>query len=250
MDSGRKQVKPGTKKAAPGAKPPGKPAAKTAEVKPAPASNETLSTRTKGFVAALKEGEEEGIAIVRKLVVVLTMIVFVLAVALSYAWFNIPRDPLAFSINTKTNQPKRLIGLRGPTMTQQAIMSWVGSTSADILNFGFHNVYERMDGTRKYFTDDGWKSFTEAIRDSGIITRITEKQQVITAAPIGTPVILKAGENEQYGKEWTVQVPIYLTILSGKETDSKRRTLTLILVTVPPEQNLSGLGIDRWVESN
>lgn len=262
MDSGRKPIKPTGNKPAEGKSPEGKSAIKKPAPKPtpdkpadkmaakaAPASSPE-KTKPPGFLRQLTAGPNpESIGLVRFILLAEVLVILVLALALVYAKFNIPRDPIPYAINTKTGQPDPLFTLHSPTKTQQALLSWVGSASADILNFGFHNVYDRLQSTEKYFTDDGWESFKEAIKNSGIIARITEKQQVITAAPTGTPVILRSGPNPQYGYAWTVQVPIYVTVLSGKETDSKRRTLTLILVPVPPEKNLSGLGIDRWLET-
>lgn len=186
--------------------------------------------------------------LLRKIILWQSLIIFVLTATLTYAKFNIPRDPIPFAINTSTAQPKRLVALPGPTQTQQAIMSWVGATSADILNFGFHNVIERLDSTRKYFTDNGWDSFVEAVTNSEIISNITAKQQVITAAPTGTPVILRTDPHPFYGRQWVVQVPIYVTVLSGQNSSSRRRTLTLTLVSVPPYESLNGLGIERWID--
>lgn len=263
MDSGSKPVNPAPKKAAanavksggkppaPGTKPaPAKPGQKPATQAAAQTVAPVQRTSATDLWKEIKSGPtERTMDILRSIIIIEVMIIMVLTLAFTYAKFKIPRDPIPFAINSKTGEPKVIRALHIPTQTPQAIMSWVGSASADILNFGFHNIYTRLDGTRKYFTEDGWTSFSEAIKKSGIIDKIVTKQQVITAAPIGTPVILRSRENPIYGKEWTVQVPISVTILSGKETDSRKRTLTLVLVSVPPEQNLAGLGIDRWLET-
>jgi len=175
------------------------------------------------------------------------MVLIVLALVLVLVVFTKEKHVLYFAAREKT-ESVLLMPMMTPNHTDQAILSWVGSAASDILNFGFHNFAQRMQENRKYFTDDGWTSFKEAVERTGIPATIVQKQQVITAAPVGAAVIVDMKEDNLRGTEWTVQIPFTVTVLSGKESRAQRRILTVVIVRVPPEHNLTGLGIDNWVE--
>ncbi|MGE3770340.1 MAG: DotI/IcmL family type IV secretion protein [Bdellovibrionales bacterium] len=185
---------------------------------------------------------------IRFIIHVQGIFLLVLSLVLIAVAFTKEEKVLYFAANDKTD-PKVIWGMAMPNHTNQAILSWIGSAASDILNFGFHNVQQRLYENRRYFTDKGWESFSAAIERSKIVEKIVEKQQVLTAAPVGAPVIINVKDGIA-GPEWTVQIPFTVTVLSGKQTQAQRRILTVVIVRVHPSKNLSGLGINNWVETN
>ena len=137
--------------------------------------------------------------------------------------------------------------MTAPTYTRPAILSWASTTATEIMNFGFHNAVDRLSAQKQNFTSNGWDAFITALDDSKLMEKIVSNEQVITAAPIEAPVILKVTDNPDGTRQWLIQVPFMVTILSGKQTEVQRRTLTLSIRQVPPDQNLAGLAIDNWI---
>lgn len=144
--------------------------------------------------------------------------------------------------------PRQITAMNMPTYTRQAILGWASTTATAIMNFGFHNAGDKIGAQRNNFTDRGWNAFITAITDSNIMDKIVANEQVITAAPVGAPVIVRVTDMPDGNREWIVQIPFMITVLSGKKTEPKTETLTLTIVKVPPLHNLAGLGIDNWIE--
>ena len=157
-------------------------------------------------------------------------------------------DNGVYAATNTEGRARYLTPLATPTYTQQAVLSWAGAEVTSIMNFGFHNVNERLQASRDQFTDRGWKAFATAVDKSQLMQRIVTKEQVVTAAPVGAPVIVHMEDRPDATKSWLIQLPIMVTVLSGKQTDASRRILTLEVVTVPPTHNLTGLGINNWIE--
>jgi intracellular multiplication protein IcmL len=215
--------------------------------KPSSGTRFTIAAPLLEKLDVMGDPNEQRVIRLRTIVRYEAMALMVLALLLVAVVFT--KEQASFYFAAKENaEAELLIPMPVPNYTDQAILSWVGSAASDILNFGFHNFNERMQESRRYFTADGWKSFEEALEKSQIGQKINEKQQVVTAAPIGAAVIVDIKEDEIRGTEWTVQIPFTVTVISGAATQAQRRILTVVIVRVAPKVNLTGLGIDNWVE--
>jgi intracellular multiplication protein IcmL len=141
---------------------------------------------------------------------------------------------------------RSLTGLPSPAINRNAILSWVGQASADIMTLGFHDISKRMKENRHYFTDIGWGSFSKAMQKSKLIKVVTDEQQIMTAVPAGQPQIVYQGIR-QGNRVWDIKVPIVMTVRAGKTAKSARPTLIVTVVAIPTQQNPGGLGIGRWI---
>ncbi|MCK6419088.1 MAG: DotI/IcmL family type IV secretion protein, partial [Alphaproteobacteria bacterium] len=96
------------------------------------------------------------------------------------------------------------------------------------------------------FTRTGWQSFTQALSKSRIVEMMEANQQVVTAAPLGAPILEREGlVNERY--QWVVQMPMVLTYQSGSQTRTDRLLVTMVIVRVPRLENPNGIGIEQWI---
>ena len=208
-----------------------------------------LETRMAAHPAFILDAERGTLSIARlRLVIVAQAAVMILLAAMLAASLDQKNDSGVYAATDTKGQARYLTGLMAPTYTQAAVLSWAGAQVANIMNFGFHNVTERLQENRAQFTDRGWKAFATAIDKSQLMQKIVTKEQVVTAAPIGAPVIVHMEDRPDKSKSWLIQLPIMVTVLSGKQTEANRRILTLEIVTVPPAHNLTGLGINNWIE--
>ena len=197
-----------------------------------------------GFSNEADRGER-GVARLRAVILTQGFLLLLLTVTLGIVVAQ-QNDGFIYSAAGVKTPSRPLVSLNEPTHTQGAVLSWAASTASSILNFGFHNIGTRLQESRYAFTDRGWTAFNAALEKSQFAETIIRKEQVITAAPIGAPVIVHI-EDTPERRSWIVQLPIMVTTLSGKETAGKRQILTLEIVTVPATESLNGLAINNWI---
>ncbi len=208
-----------------------------------------VETRMAAHPAFVLDAARGTVSIARlRFVIVSQALVLILIAATLVFSLDQKNDNGVYAATNTEGRARYLTPLATPTYTQQAVLSWAGAEVTSIMNFGFHNVNERLQASRDQFTDRGWKAFATAVDKSQLMQRIVTKEQVVTAAPVGAPVIVHMEERPDATKSWLIQLPIMVTVLSGKQTDASRRILTLEVVTVPPTHNLTGLGINNWIE--
>lgn len=144
------------------------------------------------------------------------------------------------------NKKMPLQGLSTPSLNAVAMLSWASQASTDIMTFGFNDINERMEASQKYFTEVGYESFMEAAHKAGFVKNILSKQQIMTAIPLGQPMILYEGLRKGM-YVWDIQVPILLTVRAGSASLTARPELTITVVRVPTSINPSGFGIEQWL---
>jgi len=141
---------------------------------------------------------------------------------------------------------KQDIPLDKPHMTPAYINTWVALVLSDVMTFGFNDYKMRLSLASNYFTDMGWKSFTQALKRSRIIEMVEVNQQLITAAPKGAPVLQSEGlVNGRY--QWVIEMPLILTYRSGSKTSRTGLLVTAIVKRSDDEKHPYGIAIDQWI---
>lgn len=139
-----------------------------------------------------------------------------------------------------------MIPLNQPNLSSPALMSWVAQASTEVMTFGFNDYRRRLQESSRNFTRRGWESFTQALQRSRIIEMVEANQQVLSAAPRGAPVLLSEGlVNGRY--QWTVQLPLIVTYVSGSQQRQDRLLVTVVIVRVPRLESANGVGIEQWI---
>lgn len=139
-----------------------------------------------------------------------------------------------------------MVSLAEPNLSSPALMSWAAQASTEVMTFGFNDYRRRMQEASRNFTRKGWESFTKALEGSRIVDMVEANQQVVTAAPRGAPVLLEEGlVKGRY--QWTIQIPMVVTYMSGTKSRNDQLMVTLVVVRVPRLETPSGVGIERWI---
>lgn len=139
-----------------------------------------------------------------------------------------------------------MIALNQPNLSAPALMSWVAQSSTEVMTFGFNDYRRRLQESSRNFTRRGWESFTQALQRSRIIEMVEANQQVLSAAPRGAPVLLSEGlVNGRY--QWTVQLPLVVTYISGSQQRQDKLLVTVVVVRVPRLESPNGVGIEQWI---
>jgi intracellular multiplication protein IcmL len=139
-----------------------------------------------------------------------------------------------------------MVALSEPNLSSPALLSWAAQASTEVMTFGFNDYRRRMQEASRNFTRKGWESFTKALEGSRIVDMVEANQQVVTAAPRGAPVLLEEGlVKGRY--QWTIQIPMVVTYMSGSKSRNDQLMVTLVVVRVPRLETPSGVGIERWI---
>lgn len=78
---------------------------------------------------------------------------------------------------------------------------------------------------------------------------VETKQQVVTAAPAGSPILVSEGI--VVGRyQWTIELPLVVTYQSGDQTKNTNLLVTIVVVRVPRLESPNGVGIEQWIATS
>ncbi len=139
-----------------------------------------------------------------------------------------------------------MVALSEPNLSTPALMSWVAQATTEVMTFGFNDYRRRLQEASRNFTRRGWESFTTALQKSRVIEMVETKQQVVTAAPRGAPVLISEGlVAGRY--QWVVQVPLTITYEAGSTKKNENIIINVVIVRVPRLETPNGIGIEQWI---
>ncbi len=141
---------------------------------------------------------------------------------------------------------RRMVGLPLPNVNRDAILRWGAAATTEVMTFGFHDIDERMTRARRLFSDEGWRSFSEALAKARALKAMIAQQHIMTAIPTAPPSILAEGIfNGDYS--WIIEVPTILTVRAGSEVRIIRTRIRLIVIRLPTASNPMGIGIKTFL---
>lgn len=140
---------------------------------------------------------------------------------------------------------QQMVGLREPNLNKAALISWLSAATTEIMTFNFLNYDEVFGKSKRYFTADGWESFSTALLKSGLLKSVTDYQQVVTSIPREQPTVVAEGVIEgQY--RWVMNLTLVMTIRAGSKKSTKGFNVMVILVKEDTIENPMGVGIYQW----
>lgn len=140
-----------------------------------------------------------------------------------------------------------MLPLSEPNLSEPALMSWAAQAATEVMTFGFHDYRRRLQESSRNFTPQGWESFTAALENSRYIETIEANRQVLTAAPLGAPILQAAGlVDGRY--QWVIEIPMIFSFEAGSKSRNDRMVVTLVVVRVPRLESASGIGISQWLQ--
>lgn len=130
-----------------------------------------------------------------------------------------------------------------PMQSIAQVRNWATEALLSSLTLTFANYKSQMNEYQLNFTDQGWRSYQEALRGASIIDTIIAQQLVTSVVATGAPVVKGKGisENGRYG--WMMEIPIVVTYESTSLKQQAPYLIELTVVRRPESENPSGLGI-------
>ncbi|MEZ0260254.1 MAG: DotI/IcmL/TraM family protein [Alphaproteobacteria bacterium] len=178
-------------------------------------------------------------------VVKLESLVIVILVCTIYYFVDyvLPQDRF-FAVSAAGTR-QQMVGLKEPNLNKNALVSWLGAATTEIMTFNFLNYDEVFGKSKRFFSKDGWESFSTALLKSGLLKSVTDYQQVITSIPREEPTVVAEGVIEgQY--RWVMNVSLIMTTRAGSKKTTKGYGIMVILVKEDTIDNPMGVGIYQW----
>ena len=198
-----------------------------------------------GTVVIRNEFYRDGYRSLLKMALIQSVVILGLVGAMYYV-IKIHQPQHYYFATTEDGRLIPMVPLSQPNLSGPALMSWVAQATTEVMTFGFSDYRRRLQESSRNFTKRGWESFTQALQRSRIIEQVDVKQQIITAAPRGAPVLESQGMVAgRY--QWIVQIPLVLTYTSGANISNTRLLVTVVVVRVPRLESPNGVGIEQWI---
>lgn len=133
--------------------------------------------------------------------------------------------------------------LNKPYLNKKQLFQWVVEAAVSVYTIDFVNFEKDVQSSKPYFTDAGFRQLIRALKDSGAIDDIREKQLIATAVAQGAPIIIDRG-TRQGRYFWKLQLPLKVTYQGASELIPQDLVVAMIVTRVPVEENPKGIGIE------
>ena len=138
-------------------------------------------------------------------------------------------------------------GLDEPVQTDASLKNWVVTAVTESFTFGHSDWQRRLSAVREYFTDEGYEAFVAGLEESLYLDRIRDNYQVASAVAQGAPVITHSRIFEDGRAGWQLEFPMLVTFHAGRKTSSSKMVAKVLVMRVPFEERLAGIGIEQIV---
>lgn len=228
----------------PMAEPPKKPA------KPQKAQKPGADPATSGLGTVLVRNEfyRDGYRTLLRVVFGQALAIGVLVLALVF-FASTDRTEQTYFATTQDGRLLPMVPLNQPNQSDAAILAWTTQAMTETFSFS-HSDYRRrlQEASRRYFTSQGWASFTQALQKSQLIDYLEANNQVMTAVPTHAAAIQSQGTELVGGViryYWIIQVPLTLTFEALDNKDTRRYVYVIKVVRTMELDNPSGIGIEQ-----
>ncbi len=203
----------------------------------APARPAPLARNRHAFLA-------DGAGHILAVAVIEALVIVALVVALAATIVVLKPEDRVFAL-TQENRMFALQPLSTPNMTNSALVAWAAQAVTDVMTVSVGDYDQRQMEHEKYFTPDGWKSFSSARKLVGERDKVMRNRQVITAAPKAAPSIVEKGVRGE-GYFWRMHVPMVITYNVGNSQQAVEQNYEILVLRVPTSVNAFGVGIEKW----
>lgn len=142
--------------------------------------------------------------------------------------------------NHKTSQ---LIGIDYPQESMKALQNWVVDALQNIYSFNFYNYDKQKEKASYFFTPEGYVSFQNALKTSGIENLVISKKLEVTILPTKDPAWIKSGKINSDTEFYKMRVPVLISYMGSGKPVEQKQLVDVYLVRVPSYVNHKGIAI-------
>jgi hypothetical protein len=145
-----------------------------------------------------------------------------------------------------TNNVKQVpITLPAAHSTFKNLTSWLTDAISETYTFGFTNYHEQVSKSEQYFTEDGYRSYLNALQINNTEKEIVTKRIEVATIPLQTPVLINGGI---FGDSefWRFRVPVLVSIQGGKAPIVEQYMVEVLIIRVPSYISYKGIAIAEY----
>jgi len=179
------------------------------------------------------------------IILLLSMLLnFLLAGGIYYLYKTKPQ-PIYFATN-ENGSLLQMIPLDQPYITDDQLLRWSVEAATAAYSFNFLDYQNNLQQARKYFTEEGFKNYYEALQNSGNLSTVQDKRLVVKATVSDIPLITTKGMlNGRY--VWKVQVPMIVRYVSAGAEFKQPILVELLIGRVSTLDSAAGVAIAQFV---
>ena len=166
-----------------------------------------------------------------------------LVIALGWSMSHKP-EPRYFA-TTSDGRIVPLYPLTQPVVSQTALLQWANEAAISSFSFDYVSYRKNLQKASEYYTPDGWKSFENALKESGNLETVIAKHLVVTAVATGAPTIIDQSViSGRYA--WKIQMPLLVTYESGAQIMRQPMVVTMVVTRVSTLNTPKGIAIAQF----
>lgn len=127
-------------------------------------------------------------------------------------------------------------GYSAPDKTQLAV--WVNESIVATYTYDFKNYLQQQKDIAKYFTANGWISYSKALIDSKLPEAVNKNSYVVSAVATHPPIITDVDPTH-----WLATMPILVVYKNPQYQQQQHLKITLGFTTAPSGQGVRGFAI-------
>jgi len=137
------------------------------------------------------------------------------------------------------------ITLPNAHQTFKNLTSWLTDAVSETYTFSFLSYGEQVKKAEQYFTEDGYRSYLNALQINNVEKDILSKRLEVATIPLQTPVLINSGV---YGSNefWRFRVPVLVSIQGSKEPLITKYMVEVLIIRVPSYINYKGIAIAEY----
>jgi intracellular multiplication protein IcmL len=131
-----------------------------------------------------------------------------------------------------------------PNRSDDEVVAWTIDKVMKLYRVDFVNYRAQYEAARLSMTPTGWRSFEQALRDSGNYKAMIENRFVVNSAPLAPGVIERKGDlGGRYG--WRIRFPMLITYQPARGTPgiTQEVSMSILVVRVAVNEHPDGLAI-------
>jgi hypothetical protein len=177
--------------------------------------------------------------------------VVVCALVLMWVTFKKPIKPAVYGeeVTMKDGQmydahkTYQLIAIDYPQESMKALQNWVVDALQNIYSFNFYEYDKQKAKAAYFFTPEGYVSFDNALKTSGIEKLVLSKKLEVTILPTKDPAWIKSGKINSDTEFYKMRVPVLISYMGSGKPVEQKQIVDVYLVRVPSYENHKGLAI-------
>jgi intracellular multiplication protein IcmL len=183
----------------------------------------------------------------RKLVLAILILLLIAAglVGAIIGLVTIQPTPTYFAA-TDTGRIIPLVPLNKPNLPDKAVLQWASEAAVSVYSYNYVDFRKVFQDNKRYFTAEGWKSFTQALSLSANLDMVKAKKYIVSAVLAAAPVI--TNQYLLHGRyTWKVQMPLLVTFENATERNDQRFLISLTIRRISTLDDIYGIGITQFI---